>query len=54
VTSLDNKWQDSLYAILKIIIDLLPPLPKGNNSKLKYTTFAPLYLPVCVSIRSRL
>lgn len=54
VTSLDNKWQDSLYAILKIIIDLLPPLPKGNINNLKYTTFAFLYLPVCVSIRSRL
>ncbi|KAI8337685.1 hypothetical protein BC941DRAFT_425909 [Chlamydoabsidia padenii] len=30
-TTLDNKWQDSLYAILKIIIDLLPPLPKDQE-----------------------
>ncbi|KAI8082723.1 uncharacterized protein BX664DRAFT_387876 [Halteromyces radiatus] len=28
--SLDNKWRDSLYTVLKIIIDLLPPLPKNE------------------------
>ncbi|ORX62548.1 hypothetical protein DM01DRAFT_1403027 [Hesseltinella vesiculosa] len=28
--SLDPKWRDSIYTILKIIIDCLPPLPKGK------------------------
>lgn len=48
VTSLDNKWQDSLFAILKIIIDLLPPLPKGNNNSCRT-----ILLILCASIRSR-
>ncbi|CAO3599290.1 unnamed protein product [Absidia cylindrospora] len=48
--SLDNTWQDSLYTILNIIIDLLPPLPK--NQEFDWNRFKGME-PIALRTRSR-